>query len=51
MVAIVRDVNQKAQVEDARKSDEERSNPCINVSLESITIALSLPHPISEIKT
>jgi len=47
MLAIVRDKNQKAQVEDARKSNEERSNPFIDVSLESIIISLSLPHSIS----
>ena len=50
MLAIVRDKNQKAQVEDARKSNEERSNPFIDLSLESITIALCLPTQFLEIK-
>jgi len=40
-------MNQKVHAEDARKRNEERSNPCIDVSLESITIPLSLPHSIS----
>jgi len=40
--AIVKDMNQKAQVEDARKSNEERSNACIDVSLYNITLSSPL---------
>ena len=34
MLAIVRDMNHK--VKDARKSNEEKSNPCIDLSLDQL---------------